>query len=333
MPVPHVRDETERKACVLSAVTTGERGAMLLAALVLLAAVGCGTEVKSSPPQEEAPGRGTQSLVGSNGLAFNGLAIDRMVIRGLATSGLANNGLVSNGLASPGFITWFNQEPVMADTVMKYVVYCALRQGHQLGFVNPATGITHAWEGGVNLAHHWSDGRPATVDEQQLVSACLAAHANTYGLHVSFSLLGETSSNRSIDIAKGELEEYDTREACFFGNLFNGEGLHAGNDRNALLPRKSTPRPCGLSRTHSGEDSKCSAILRVGSCENLSCTMDREARYYRTCTYNETQYRVLTTRLRTSDVYTCGDGICQVSERCGMGTTADNCGLDCGPCG
>ena len=47
---------------------------------------------------------------------------------------------------------------------------------------------------------------------------------------------------------------------------------------------------------------------------------------------NGIQYKVLTTRLRPSDVYTCGDGVCQVSEHCGTGQTADNCGLDCGPC-
>ena len=28
----------------------------------------------------------------------------------------------------------------------------------------------------------------------------------------------------------------------------------------------------------------------------------------------------------------CGDGICDVSEHCGTGTTWDNCYLDCGAC-
>jgi hypothetical protein len=70
----------------------------------------------------------------------------------------------------------------------------------------------------------------------------------------------------------------------------------------------------------------------VGSCEQLSCTLDRESNFYRTCTYNGIPYKALTTRLHPSDVYTCGDGVCQVSERCGTGQTADNCGLDCGPC-
>lgn len=301
-----------------------------LSVLVLTVLAGCGPE--EALLEDEAPERNLQALSGSNGLALNGVVINGMVINGMVINGLVINGLGTQGLMSPDFINWFNQDPALNDMVMKYVVYCSTNWGLQKVFINPATGATHVWDGWLGLAHHWSEGAPATLAEQQLVSACLAAHVNTYGLHIQLSLLGEKATNRPLYIAKGELSEYSTREACFFGNLFNGEGLYAGNDRNALSPAQSTPRRCGLSQTHSGQDPECSPITRVGSCEQLSCTLDRNSNYYQTCTYNGTQYRVLTTRLRPSEVYTCGDGICQVSERCGTGSTANNCGLDCGPC-
>jgi hypothetical protein len=303
---------------------------LTLAALVLPVLAGCGPQ--DSPSEEEAPGRTAQFLAGSNGLALNGVVINGMVINGMVINGMVINGLGTEGLTSPDFINWFNQDPALNDMVMKYVVYCATNWGLQKIFTNPNTGVTHVWDGWLGLAHHWSEGSPATLAEQQLVSACLAAHVNTYGLHIQLSLLGDKATNRPLYIAKGELEEYSTREACFFGNLFNGEGLYAGNDRNSLSPAQSTPRRCGLSQTLSGTDPECSPITRLGSCEKLSCTLDRDSNYYRTCSYNGVEYKALTTRLRPSDVYTCGDGICQVSERCGTGGTADNCGLDCGPC-
>jgi hypothetical protein len=301
-------------------------------AVMLAAVMGCGPLEEGPPEPEVAPARGAQALAGTNGLATNGLVINGLVINGLVINGLVINGLGTAGLSSPDFSKWFDQDPVLGDMVMKYVVYCAENWGQQRTFTHPATGITYTWDGWLGLAHNWATGAPATVPEQQLISACLAAHVNTYGLHIQLSLLGDKATNKPLYIASGELEEYSTREACFFGNLFNGEGLYAANDRNSLPPEKSTPRRCGLSRTLSGTDPECSPITRVGSCEHLSCTLDRESNYYRTCTWRGIQYKVLTTRLRPSDVHTCGDGVCQVSEHCGTGETADNCGLDCGSC-
>ncbi len=304
---------------------------MLLASLVLGAVMGCGSE-EARPPQEEELGGRAQSLADSNGLVINGLVINGLSPDALTSNALVINGLGAQGLASPDFINWFNQDPARSDLEMKYIVRCAVSAGQQRSFTLPSTGVTYTWDGLLGLTQHWADGQPATVVEQQLISACLMAHVNTYGVHVPLSLLGDTESGDPIYSDEAELAEYSTREACFFGNLFNGEGLYAGNDRNSLPPEKSTPRRCGLSQTLSGVDSQCSPITRVGSCEMLSCTMDPASNYYRKCTYNGIEYRVLTTRIHPSDVYTCGDGICQVGERCGTGTTADSCGLDCGPC-
>jgi hypothetical protein len=330
--MPSMRYEAKRETCALRAVILGVNRSVSLAALVLAAVMGCGPLEEGLPQQENALERSAQSLAGSNGLALNGLVINGLVINGLVINGLVINGLGPTGLNSPDFVNWFNQDAVVGDMVMKYIVYCAANWGQQRSFVNPSTGITYTWDGWLGLAHHWSDGASATLVEQQLISACLAAHVNTYGMHIQLSLLGDKASGKPLYIAKGELTEYSTREACFFGNLFNGEGLYVANDRNSLPPEKSTPRRCGLSRTLIGTDPACGPITRVGSCEQLSCTLDRESNFYRTCTYNGIQYKPLTTRLHPSDVYTCGDGVCQVSERCGTGQTAEDCGLDCGPC-
>ena len=49
-------------------------------------------------------------------------------------------------------------------------------------------------------------------------------------------------------------------------------------------------------------------------------------------TYNGVTYKPLTTRIRTQDVFKCGDGLCQFTERCGSGNTASSCASDCGTC-
>jgi hypothetical protein len=43
-------------------------------------------------------------------------------------------------------------------------------------------------------------------------------------------------------------------------------------------------------------------------------------------------YLPLTTRLRPQDVFTCGDGQCQISESCGTSYQYFNCRPDCDAC-
>jgi hypothetical protein len=47
---------------------------------------------------------------------------------------------------------------------------------------------------------------------------------------------------------------------------------------------------------------------------------------------NGIAYRALSTRIKPTAQYICGDGICDISEKCGTGTTWNSCSLDCGPC-
>jgi hypothetical protein len=68
----------------------------------------------------------------------------------------------------------------------------------------------------------------------------------------------------------------------------------------------------------------------VGPCSTY-CTLDPTATFFESCTWNGKSYRPLTTRLRPAEIYTCGDGVCQVSERCGTRTEWWQC-KDCGPC-
>ncbi|WP_395853881.1 hypothetical protein [Cystobacter fuscus] len=300
----------------------------LLLMLSLMGAVACGVE----QPLDEMQGLASmsQTFQEDNGLSLNGLSLN-----GLSLNGLSLNGLSLNGLNSADFITWFNSADggnlTGHEALMKYLVRCAVPEGEVRVFVNPITGVRHVWEGGMGLAPQWSGGTPATQDEQQVISACLAAHANNYGVHVPISVLGKDAVGGTIPYSRQELVTFAQREACFFGNLFvsGGATLFAGNHMDALSPEQSTPRPCGLVGLGVVSNPACTQMQRIGQCQD-HCRLEPNGHFYSECTYNGVTYKPLTTRIRLSDVNFCGDGVCQVGERKGTGYTADSCGIDCG---
>ncbi len=214
---------------------------------------------------------------------------------------------------------------------MKYVVRCSLPAGESLSYQDPTSGSSYTWEGELGLAPGWAGGESISEAEQQLVSACLAAHVNKFGLHVPLSVLGRTAQQQPIPYTSDELQSFSRREACFFGNLFTNEGVFAGGDGAYLTESESSPRACGLTTRDDVGVSQCSPITHVQNCDTL-CTLDPSGLFYTQCTYNGRTYLPLTTRIRTADVYTCGDGVCQFTESCGTGTQANSCLSDCGPC-
>jgi hypothetical protein len=294
-------------------------------ALSLVGATGC--EVQEVPSEEEAALQThAQELEAENGMSFNGLSLN-----GLSLNGLSLNGLSLNGLSTTDFASWFNGDPSNNNRLMRYMVRCAVPAGESRTFVNPNTGTTYTWPGSLGLAPDWAGGSPASLAEQQVISACLAAHANNYGLNISISVLGRDSKGANIPYSSEELSHFAKRESCFFGNLFNNEGLFAGNDRNALADDESTSRPCGLKGHKALSNPACSQVKRIGQCEDF-CTLDASGNFYTQCSYNGVQYKPLNTRIRQSDVHRCGDGVCQMGESCGWGITADSCLMDCGTC-
>jgi hypothetical protein len=286
--------------------------------------------------EEARPEQRSQKMIADNGLtifglATNGLATNGLATNGLATNGLATNGLATNGLESSTFSDWFSADPSQRNILMKYLIGCALPEGEVRTYTDSQTETTYSWSGRLGLTPNWATGEVATEVEEQLISACLAAHANPYGLKVPISILGRNSEGVEIPYTEEELFDYPVREACFFGNLFRDQGLYAGNDGTQLASFESTDRGCGLSTLSTGENPVCPEIARVGTCDTSLCELDETGTYYTQCTYNGVVYRPMTTRILVESFHVCGDGVCDVSEQCGQGETPDSCS-DCGPC-
>jgi hypothetical protein len=289
--------------------TFASRGHLPLATLLLTLAAGCGAvEEPGTPPSN--PGRTVQQLEEENSLTTNGLA--------------------TNGLASGSFASWFQQNPELSNQVMKYLVRCAVAAG-QTRTHTDSTGTTYTWYGNLGLAPTWAGGSPATVEEQQLVTGCMASLVNKYGRGVNLSVLGDNAAGQPIAYTSAELADYAQREACFFGNIFNDTGVFVGNDQPLLPVSKSSLRACALGSTNSATSSECPPLAHIGTCQ-ASCQLDSTGIYYTRCTRNGVTYRPITTRIRTQEIVACGDGICQPSESCGNTNAAASCGVDCGSC-
>ena len=329
----HLIPQTSSHSEVTRSRSRHPRGWGWLPVLLCVAAVGCGPAEPGLDGEGESLGTRSEELMSTNGLSTNGLSTNSLSTNGLSTNGLSTNGLSTNGLSTNGlstngFSTWFGTNPAKADEVMRYIARCALASGQTLTYVY--AGVTYTWTGVLGLAPGWAGGAPATLAEQQVVSGCLAAHVNKYGVHLNISVLGRDATGAVIPASQDELTTFNQPEAVFFGNLFNGEGLFVVNDADYLAYDQSTVRACGLS-PWAGDPDCAVVISHVGSARTL-CQLDTSRTHYTKCTYNGKAYRPITTRIRTQDIYTCGDGTCQLSEHCGTSNTAASCQADCGVC-
>jgi hypothetical protein len=329
----HLTTQTSSRSEVTRNRSRHPRGWGWMPVLLCVAAIGCGPAEPGMDLEGESLGTHADGLVSqnglsTNGLSTNGLSTNGLSTNGLSTNGLSTNGLSTNGLSTNGFNTWFAENPARSDEVMRYMARCALSSSQTLTYTYG--GKTYTWTGVLGLAPGWAGGAPATLNEQQVVSGCLAAHVNKYGVHLEISVLGRDANGTPIPLGPDELTTFNQPEAVFFGNLFNGEGLFAANDADYLSYDQSTVRACGLSAWAGDPD--CAVVIgHVGSARSF-CQLDASRTHYTKCTYNGKAYRPITTRIRTQDIYRCGDTICQMSEHCGTSNTAASCQADCGTC-
>ncbi len=300
----------------------GSRFAAMLVAghMAAMVLVGCGPATEPAPtsqPEQQAQGLGSAELASTNGISANGISA---------------NGITAEAVQTADFSHWFQADPEANDVFMQYVVRCALAEGQSISYTDPASRQSYTWEGLLGLTPKWAQGKKIQKDEKQVLTACLAAHANKYGVHISISVLGRDAKNQAIGYTQAELATYSRREGCFFGNVFDGEGIYAGSDSDYLDPSESTARACGLTSGPDAMSNECPPFIHIGSCASV-CELDKTGLFYTSCTLNGRKYQPITTRLQPKDVYTCGDGVCQnITERCGTGTTADSCLADCGRC-
>lgn len=186
-----------------------------------------------------------------------------------------------------------------------YLVTCALAPGQVVEYKDEIFGGTFSatYEGELGLCQSWYTGK-ASPECRQVVSSCLLARQNAFGVSVELSTRGHDGEHNVIPTDTAELDRFDWREGAFFGDVFgslaSGIDVHiddAGNLKGddfvigeSMYTRMyacysdvwSTPDAYMMDRICAGGGTNCVATA-VGDCYgNPSYTPN----YYR-CKYDD----------------------------------------------
>lgn len=104
---------------------------------------------------------------------------------------------------------------------LRYAVSCALPPGRAVRVPAASLNLSDdVFEGAMGLAPDWAT-RGLMPHEERLVSACLLARTNYFGVPVQLSLRRPNAApGSSLDADAAERSRYSRMEARFFGNLF-----------------------------------------------------------------------------------------------------------------
>jgi hypothetical protein len=198
-------------------------------------ATGCVVGVGGSGDDDGAPVDPNPSGIDGDSIPTNGLVFDPRVAAMLDPVALGTS------VGADGSVVLTSNAGVAAvpsgQMLLKYIATCALPKEHALvvgadrfaGFYGLAT----AWE-------------TAACDEtcQHWISACVLAHANQKGTHVSLSLRGD-HPNLPAAIRPG----FTDQESAFYGNLFVTRDFYACMGAQATTDAAAhivLGRVCGL---------------------------------------------------------------------------------------
>ncbi|WP_165373457.1 hypothetical protein [Sorangium cellulosum] len=228
-------------------------------------------------------GSGAGALVSMNALSFNALSFNALSFNALSFNALSFNALESeatSALQDPG------EGGDLFRTLVRYTVSCALTGTQSFSFSwTDGAGTTHeeVYPGQLGLAAAWGEGALDAVGKQ-MVSACLAARTNRYGVSVVISMRSHEKPLRH-DVAEDELDAYAHVEGAFWGNLFaETPCLRACYHEPSVPVARSAQRDCAAGQLDgAGGIEDCGMIEIVGSCQDLCGGLHPPGQYYKDC--------------------------------------------------
>ncbi len=201
-----------------------------------LALFGCGRCTGSTPA-------GPSLGVTSNAITMNALTTNALTTNADRLAELLRSTLES-GSFGPGTSLGEALWDPNAQQLMEYLVSCALPPGQKVTWQPPPTNPPVApvtWQGALNLCPQWHDGGVASdASCQELVSSCLLARNNAFGVAVPISIRGFDTNGGyfgggTLGNGRPEYEEFPWREGSFYGNMFLPGSLHRELQVEAML--------------------------------------------------------------------------------------------------
>jgi hypothetical protein len=249
------------------------RGFALLGAVAMVACFGatlggCAEGDGEDLDHDRAPVDSVRGTISStNRLALNRLALNRLALNRLALNRLALNQLSGMRWGLP------STNELLADAngreVLKYVVQCAMEAGDVM--VGTVNGVTYEFPGLLGLVPRWKY-RSLTDTEQRLLSACLLAHVNAFGVPISISV----RARNVLYATEEERREYPVYEGTFFGHVLNGDMTHAYSCQGSDIEVASAHSEDREMRACTDGNASC-GIVSVGRCRDVCMTRTEDA--------------------------------------------------------
>ncbi|WP_299664903.1 hypothetical protein [uncultured Ruegeria sp.] len=161
-------------------------------------------------------------------------------------------------------------EPNANSTLMSYIVSCALPAKEQIELDG------NVFTGSLSLAPNWRTNGLSEA-ERELVSSCLLARTNAFGVSVRISIRAPENSDipSVLEATPSEKIEFSEFEAGFFGNVFIDDMpsfvCHGVRSRDTAATLRAQQRICSLpsgKTTSTGQPvSQCGYVI-VGSCSD-----------------------------------------------------------------
>lgn len=250
---------------------------VMSSALVLLAACNAVTDT----PSDDPVGHRTQAIelvnaIGQNALDLHALHLNNLHLNPLRPTALDPDALAT--LQDPG------SNGVLARQFIEYTTSCALTSGQAFSFAwTDTAGTTHqeSYPGLFGLAAYWARG-PLKASDTRLISACLAARVNWYGVHVTLSA---RSSGTRLPVSDQERSTFTLLEGAFFGNLFGStQAVYSCYDPDHVDAARARYRDCAAGhRNDDGSIADCGILRRLGPCSSWCADKDPTDGYYARC--------------------------------------------------
>jgi hypothetical protein len=238
---------------------------------------------------EEFIGETQDALEMVNSLTVNSMTTNSLTTNSLTTNSLTTNSLTTNSLTTNALEAI--QDPSATGeasrSVLRYMVACAFRPSQSFDFTwidDAGVEREEHYVGELGLAPSWSSG-PLDIRGQRMISACLAAHVNFYGVHVTLS----ARSGRGVlwlHPQDPELDEYAHVEGAFWGNIFGEDPyLNSCYKTSNVAYSRGLFRDCATGHVRpDGTTEDCGIINVAGPCEQVCRGYSPASGYYGRCT-------------------------------------------------
>lgn len=167
----------------------------LLAAALAVSLGACAAEVAPEEP----------GLEETEQWALNQWALNGFMLNGLVGTATTLELLIANPLSSATFdpdsgaLPYVLNDPE-ARVFMRYLASCALTGKQAPIEFDDVDGEHHVFRGGLGFCPAWAGG-PASVDCQEMVSACLFTRNNAEGMSVMLSIRGATLAGPAVALS------------------------------------------------------------------------------------------------------------------------------------